>query len=725
MNPGQPISHKQEDKFERLPFAQHLGSFLCLEKDAPSIVVGIEAKWGEGKTSCINLVKEVLYEYKPQPIIVDYRPWLISTLDSVIEGFFIELAAALGTQSKSEKARTAAHKVLQFGKILSPIKLIPGVEPWGSMVESVLNAVGQSATAASELANLSIHSRKDDLQKSLESINRPIVVVIDDIDRLPPEHVRIVFQMLKAICDFNRVSYLLAYDPEPVTQALSYNRTYDGRRYLEKIVQISYPLPRLPYIHMKDYTLNHFDALVKRYELSIMGVEEELLKMLFSKTDLVRLFGTPRDVTRLCNRLSLSAPNTRNEVCFADLIAFGALELKFPELTTIIRNEPDHFVSIIYRDEEFTSSDTLAAFEFAFHKRQEKEKDESSFLDQLMKKIGYDEKKTNHLKSLPLFLFPRIGGKDYQVNDMPKCVNRIQNRDAFLKLLHSGVMSFTYSAETARRFCANPDDRPNIMAEYRDAGDLFGWIDYLEKVAIDSKIVDEIGLCKLLITEVQGPEAERSFRSLPRRIGSFLHEIIKTRDESSVRNKMLTEISSNTKSLSVSETVLVELLSTYGIWQRGKYFTVEQIKKENAQQQKPPVFSYDELYSAKDIWLNGARSVVAGEGIMETQKDVLSILHRWGQLNDNNYQEPQNYIVKCSEDGRWLHKFMRLFNVETNIQDILPFIPNNQMETFIGRIREISNGDPRISAVADFLRSTLEEQQKEKAEAPSPPRTPQ
>ncbi len=221
VNPDRPIMNSEQDSFERLAFAKYLASFLCLDKDEPSIVVGIDGKWGEGKTSCINLIKEILTKNSSRPIIVDYNPWLISTLDSVIEGFFIELASAIGEQSTAKNAKAAAHKVLQFGKMLAPIKLIPGVEPWGTMVESVLSTVGGAAKAGAELADLSLQTRKIDLQKSLSHINRPLVVIIDDIDRLSPEHVRIVFQMLKAVCNFNRVSYLIAYDSQQVKDALS------------------------------------------------------------------------------------------------------------------------------------------------------------------------------------------------------------------------------------------------------------------------------------------------------------------------------------------------------------------------------------------------------------------------------------------------------------------------------------------------------------------------
>jgi len=105
---------------------------------------------------------------------------------------------------------------------------------------------------------------------------------------------------------------------------------------MEKLVQTSYQLPRLPYICMKDYVQDHVLSLAKKYELNITGDEEELLQVLLNKTDFVQLFETPRDVIRLCNRLHVSVPNIRNEVAFADIIAFEMLELKFDEFPPII-----------------------------------------------------------------------------------------------------------------------------------------------------------------------------------------------------------------------------------------------------------------------------------------------------------------------------------------------------------------------------------------------------
>ncbi|HAJ28064.1 MAG TPA: hypothetical protein DCG53_12615 [Syntrophus sp. (in: bacteria)] len=712
MNPGQAIKSKEEDRFERFSFAEHLGNFLCLEQGDPSVVIGLEGKWGDGKTSCINLVKEVLNKKKPKPIIVDFNPWLISTLDSVIEGFIVELASAIGMQSSSDKGKHAAQVVLQFGRILSPIKLIPGAEPWGSMVESVLNAVGKSAKAASELANLSIQARKKDLQEHLNKINRPIVVIIDDVDRLPPDHVRIVFQMLKAICDFDRVSYLIAYAPEPVADALSYNGVYDGKKYLEKIVQTSYPLPRLPYIHMKDYAEKHLRALAEKYELNIMGEEEGRFQLLFHKTDFVRMLDTPRDVIRLCNRLHISVPKTRNEVAFADVIAFEMLALKFPEIFNVIRSKPDVFAGFVRADDpELASEAEYFANRFDFTEAPGRPK-KIEILDDVLKKAGDDERKRRFVKAILIFMFPKFGGNKYHLESLlERGINRIHKRDALLQLLHCGSVSFAYSAEEARRFCQTPEERSQILADHQD--DLGNWLDYLEKTVIESVIQNPVGLSDDLIEEVKGPEDQRSAISLPRRIGDLFYEIIKRQPDNDTRREILEHLAKNTQSLSISATPLRRFLAEMGIWKERKYFHDEETARSHRYSHVSDAFSYGDLYSLKDIWLQSVCKLAKEDSILETQKDVLSIFHLWGQLSNNDFSEVNKYIMDHADDGDWLIKFMRLFDVRGDIQDFIILVHRDNLPLFIEKVSIVADDDGQIKGILASLQSFLDENSKD------------
>ena len=352
MLPDQAITLPNQDDFERDEFAKHIGSFLCLHQHSPSIVVAIEGGWGTGKTSCINLIKNHLRQKEDKPIIVEFNPWLIGSLDSVIEGFLIQFATSINQRFKSKHAINTAAKILNLAKFLAPIKLIPGVEPWGTMVEKILDSIGKSVKASVDMVDLSLSAKKKSVEDAIIKLKHPIIVIVDDIDRLPPQEVRIIFQVIKAVCDFERVSYLLAYDPEPVSKALSYDNTYDGKCYLEKIVQVSYPLPRLGYAHRKNFLLKQLKNLLEIQKRVLTDYENNALQEAMSSTAAVRSLSTPRDVIRLINKLQISGDRTKNEVNFADVLLFEIINLKYPEIAQTIRKEPEQFLKADNFDED-------------------------------------------------------------------------------------------------------------------------------------------------------------------------------------------------------------------------------------------------------------------------------------------------------------------------------------------------------------------------------------
>jgi predicted KAP-like P-loop ATPase len=253
MQPDTAITTIKDDKLGRSPFAEILAKALLLPYGSDGLVVALEGEWGTGKTVILNFVEEIIKELNKDALVVRFDPWLISGLDTLCQGFFVQLAAALEKIPSSEITNRAANRVLNLAKFLSPIKLIPGVEPWGTIVETVISSVGNSAMAAANIAELDLIKRKNDLEDSIKELNMPIVVIIDDIDRLNLEEVRTVFRLVKAVGNFKRVSYLLAYDPVSIYKALETDGITTGKKYLEKIVQVSYPVPKLRFIQKKRY----------------------------------------------------------------------------------------------------------------------------------------------------------------------------------------------------------------------------------------------------------------------------------------------------------------------------------------------------------------------------------------------------------------------------------------------------------------------------------------
>jgi hypothetical protein len=60
MEADQPIQTSNQDRFGRKQFAQRIAHVVASREDKSGIVVGIYARWGEAKTSVLNMIKEEL-----------------------------------------------------------------------------------------------------------------------------------------------------------------------------------------------------------------------------------------------------------------------------------------------------------------------------------------------------------------------------------------------------------------------------------------------------------------------------------------------------------------------------------------------------------------------------------------------------------------------------------------------------------------------------------------
>ncbi|HBL8955541.1 TPA: AAA family ATPase, partial [Enterobacter cloacae] len=174
------------DLLNRLDFANHLANILLLNHDDDCITVSLEAEWGYGKTSVINLIKGALNEKDSFPIIIEYNPWLAGQPESLIQDFLLQFSAQLNIKDKSESALKASKALIAYSSLFSAAKLVPGAEPWASILEKVFSRFGSATKKIAELKKLDLLGRKKQVEEAIKKIKYPIVVIIDDIDRLTP-----------------------------------------------------------------------------------------------------------------------------------------------------------------------------------------------------------------------------------------------------------------------------------------------------------------------------------------------------------------------------------------------------------------------------------------------------------------------------------------------------------------------------------------------------------
>ena len=274
---GRPINTFSEDQLGRKDFARFFAEAIARHNGSESLVLAVNAPWGEGKTSFKNMVVDLLAQEKADRVVIlHFTPWEWSSQKQVSEAFFSEIAKQLELKDKTDNAKQAAARFRALGSYLGLAGQI--IAPAGPFLEGglpgstiVTFALGKGLSKAREVAkgaaeNLeraaeeskkSLPSIKEELRLALkdylEKENKLVLVVVDDIDRLSPEEIRLVFQMVRVNADFPALVFLLLYDEEFVVSALEKFFGSASNKFLEKIVQFQASLPVLVDNRLRDH----------------------------------------------------------------------------------------------------------------------------------------------------------------------------------------------------------------------------------------------------------------------------------------------------------------------------------------------------------------------------------------------------------------------------------------------------------------------------------------
>ena len=384
-----PIISKNEDLLGRKKVASDLAKEIEYYKNKDSLTIGIVGKWGSGKTSFINMVLES-FKGNDKYIVIKFNPWNISSRKQLISDFFLQLSNNIKKENESNKIIGTIGKSLgTLSKFFKPLGLIPPL--------SLLGTIGDITEKASGFINEYLEAEKEDLEtlksninQELEDLDKKLLIVIDDIDRLCDEEIREMFQLVKSIADFKNTIYILSYDREIVTKALDKSQQDKGEEYLEKIVQV--PLV-LPYISKSDLD----KIFINRLNTSIDIPDEEYNNEYFSKiyyNGLAESFENLRDIERYMNVFNLGINLAIEELNINDYIVLTLIKVFEPNLYEYIKNNKDYFSGTKF--DEFLS------------------KDKKEILDEL-EKIYKNLKKfeKRKIKRLMEVIFPKLKETNY------------------------------------------------------------------------------------------------------------------------------------------------------------------------------------------------------------------------------------------------------------------------------------------------------------------------
>lgn len=353
------------DLLNRLGFANHLASILLLGSDDDCLTVSLEGEWGYGKTSVINLVKGALAEKSISPIIIEYNPWLAGKPDSLIQDFLLQFSSQLKITDNSEVALSVAKELVAYSSLFSVAKLVPGAEPWASIVEKVFSRFSNSAKKIAELKKLDILGQKNKVSLAIKQIKEPIVVIIDDIDRLTPSETFQILRLIKAVADFSGTSFLLAFDANYLASVLSKNDIVNSSEYLDKVIQLRIPLPVISEISMNQLANIELKALSDKDLTECFDGDQDRLSWIYHKYFRC-LIRNPRELKRFFNHLRFVLEQIEGQVCFTDIFSLSLIATKANSVYEHIKRSPEAYIGKSFKIDNILMekpSDVVKEFE--------------------------------------------------------------------------------------------------------------------------------------------------------------------------------------------------------------------------------------------------------------------------------------------------------------------------------------------------------------------------
>ncbi|HEV2080419.1 MAG TPA: P-loop NTPase fold protein [Allosphingosinicella sp.] len=332
-----------KDGIDRLGFkgvAERLAEALSLGVATAGLVIGVLGRWGSGKTSLLNLTQAAIEarDLPNQPHVVEFRPWLVGDRDSLLRALFAEIASGIdriehdggdATGVSVRAARKAGDAVREFASNLGGVgkvtKTAGLVVPWLGTIGAFVSDV---ADAASKKNVPSLSTLKDTVSRRLKRLPRPLVVLIDDVDRLEPREVVEVLRLVRSVADFPNITYVLGYDVDKVAHAVEVAANVDdGHAYVEKIVQITVPVPIPEAFDLRRWFESELSALH-----TVTGRPEARRIAEIIDREGGRYLVSPRAVIRTLDSIRFCWSAVKGQVDFSDFVWLQFVKVGNPAL---------------------------------------------------------------------------------------------------------------------------------------------------------------------------------------------------------------------------------------------------------------------------------------------------------------------------------------------------------------------------------------------------------
>lgn len=215
------IEYERDDLLANESQAKSFAETVLASGAHSGLVFGIDGPWGVGKTSFINLAERYWESAEDKVIVCRFEPLRYASEPDLVARIIHDLSAAIQKKVFAPEFRPAASRYSRLMKGKANVSFLGfnlSLEPSQETVDELL----------------------DDINDVLKRIDRRVIIVIDDLDRLDAKTTNNVLFATRRTFKLSQATYVLCYDTEVLAGGKEEGSR--AREFLEKFVTVKLSL---------------------------------------------------------------------------------------------------------------------------------------------------------------------------------------------------------------------------------------------------------------------------------------------------------------------------------------------------------------------------------------------------------------------------------------------------------------------------------------------------
>lgn len=291
-----------KDILDRKGYGEALRNLVSRSSDA--LVISLDGKWGEGKTTFVKMWQGLLTESSIPNIYID------AFANDYVDDAFITVASSITNYAEKTIVKDHKEKITELkdkskkvgGQLLSwstriGIKAATLGVIKDSDIDELKDIKGDLSKTASDLAGKFVEERISDHSKDVEFIQsfrellsalpskleseteKPLVVIIDELDRCKPTFAVELIEKVKHLFSVENVVFLLVMNKAQLEESIKsvYGQNIDAHTYLQKFINIEAKLPKNTGERYSNDLSKYTNRLLQLHELNTWGDDRNIV----------------------------------------------------------------------------------------------------------------------------------------------------------------------------------------------------------------------------------------------------------------------------------------------------------------------------------------------------------------------------------------------------------------------------------------------------------------